>query len=126
MSLGNNIAKHRKERGLTQKEFAELVGIHKAHVTRIENDRLQPNKTTLAKIAEVLAVSVPELFGARDEADSTPLQDPTILTAFQMAQELSPEDKSVILKIVQALLTKRKMEDALQWEFPKTPGLRSA
>lgn len=115
MSLGENIAKKRKELGWTQKEFADQVGVHKAHVTRIENDRLRPNPTTLERIAKAFEVSVDELFGVQSQEQTTGIRDSKLLVAFQAAQELNEEDKAMVLKIVQAFLTKQKMEQALHW-----------
>lgn len=115
MSLGENIARKRKDLGWTQKEFADKVGVHKAHVTRIENDRLRPNPSTLERIASVFEVSVDELFGVSTPEQMTGIRDTKLLSAFLAAQELDDEDKAMVLKIVQAFLTKQKMQQALNW-----------
>ena len=115
MPLGENIAKKRKAMGWTQKEVADKVGVHKAHVTRIENDHLRPNVSTLDRIARAFEVTVDELFGAQTLESTTGIRDPNLLLAFQAAQELDDEDKAMILKIVQAFLTKQKMQQALHW-----------
>ena len=115
MPLGENIAKKRKDLGWTQKEFADKVGIHKAHVTRIENDRLKPNPNTLGRIAQALQVTTDELFGISTAEHLTGIRDPKMLLAFQAAQELDEEDKTMVLKIIQAFLTKQKMQQAIHW-----------
>lgn len=61
MSLGKTIAKFRKERGFTQVELAEKLGVHQSHITRWESDRVRPRQQTLTKLAECLDSSVEEL-----------------------------------------------------------------
>ena len=59
------------------------------------------------------------------DRDGTPataastLDDPLMHNAFQLAQELGPDDKVIVLRIIQALLSKRKMEQAMLWEIPQ-------
>lgn len=57
MSLGLNIKNIRKQKGLTQRELAELIGMTASTITKYENDQLEPSIETIGKIASVLKVS---------------------------------------------------------------------
>jgi DNA-binding XRE family transcriptional regulator len=59
--MKNNIAKIREQRGLTQVQLAELVGVNKFHISNIERGKASPSVKLLIKIANVLNVSVDDL-----------------------------------------------------------------
>ncbi|RKN08571.1 helix-turn-helix domain-containing protein [Streptomyces radicis] len=61
-ALGRKIARHRKRRGLSQKEFAGLLDRSEAWVSQVERGvRRIDRMTVLEKVAEVLDVPVAEL-----------------------------------------------------------------
>jgi len=60
--MKNNIAKIRKRKGLTQMELAELVGVNRFHISNIERGKSLPSVKLLIKIANVLDVSLNDLF----------------------------------------------------------------
>lgn len=62
-TIGKNIRRLRKEKGLTQKQLGELCGIDEANIRRYELEKANPKKETLEKIAKALNVSVLSLFG---------------------------------------------------------------
>jgi DNA-binding XRE family transcriptional regulator len=59
--MKNNIAKIRKRKGLTQMELAELVGVNRFHISKIERGKRMPSVKLLIKIADVLNVSLDDL-----------------------------------------------------------------
>lgn len=61
-SIGKNIAKFRKKKGLSQKEFANLIGIGAPNLSYIENGKYAPRLNTLIKMSEVLDVELYEFF----------------------------------------------------------------
>ena len=61
MSIGENIRLHRKEKGLTQEELGELVGISGVAVMRYEKGQREPKQETLLKISKALGVHLRDL-----------------------------------------------------------------
>lgn len=51
----------RVEKGLTQKELADMVGIGQGFISDYETGRYFPRKTTLDKLAEALGCEVKDL-----------------------------------------------------------------
>ena len=60
--LGARIRELRRKRGLTQDEFADLSGLHRAQVGTFENGRMNITLASLHLIAQTLGVKVVDLF----------------------------------------------------------------
>ena len=60
--LGRRIRELRKDKKLTQEQFAELIGIEPRNLIKIENAQTFPRIQTLEKILEVLDISPQTLF----------------------------------------------------------------
>ena len=57
MTVGENIRRIRKERGLTQRQLGELVGASEAYIRAYESGRRNPKPASIEKIAEALSVN---------------------------------------------------------------------
>lgn len=65
--LGLFLLKGRKEKGLTQEELAQEIGVTKAAISRYEKGERTPNIYLFAKMCSVLDISPDELIGAEKE-----------------------------------------------------------
>jgi transcriptional regulator with XRE-family HTH domain len=61
-SFGQQLAKTRKGRGLTQQELAEKIGMSVVAVAYIETGKRWARLGTLSKIARALKVDIADLF----------------------------------------------------------------
>ena len=64
-SMGETISTLRKEKGMTQKELADLLNITDKAVSKWERDIACPDTQTIPKLAEILGVSIEELLHAK-------------------------------------------------------------
>lgn len=55
------IKEYRKKKGLTQKDFAENLGLSQNSMSQYETGTREPNILTLVQIAEHLGITVDEL-----------------------------------------------------------------
>lgn len=55
--IGENIAFHRKKRGLTQKQLADMIGVNRMTIARYEQGLYSPKSAQVESIAEALDVS---------------------------------------------------------------------
>ena len=58
MTVGENIRKLRKERGMTQKQLGEMCGIKEANIRKYELDKANPKIETIERIAQALGVPI--------------------------------------------------------------------
>lgn len=61
LTLGQNIKKYRKQKGLTQSELAEMIDLKSITIRKYESDDREPSIETITKIAEALGVPVSKL-----------------------------------------------------------------
>ena len=62
MNLGDTIYNLRKNKGLAQIELAKMTGITQAYLSGIENNKREPNLSTLKKLSENLGIPLPIIF----------------------------------------------------------------
>lgn len=74
-TLGMMIAELRKEKGMTQLELAEKMGVTDKAVSKWERDLSCPDINSLPNLAEILGVTVDELMQIKKESEN-PKQSP--------------------------------------------------
>ncbi len=61
VKIGANLKRERERKVLTQKLLGEKAGVGYPTISRIENDRVEPNFSTIRKLAEALGIDPSEL-----------------------------------------------------------------
>lgn len=110
MSLGEQITHYRKLKGWTQTDLATKLEVKSSHISRWENDKVRPHSGTLQTIARALGVSLDELTSGTEPATA----DPTSMQVLGAIEKLDEEDKKLVKRIVDALLTKKRVQAALE------------
>ncbi len=64
-SMGEIIGTLRREKGMTQKELADMLNITDKAVSKWERDIACPDTQTIPKLAEIFGISVEELMNAK-------------------------------------------------------------
>lgn len=85
-TLGTMIAALRKEKGMTQLDLAEKMGVTDKAVSKWERDLSCPDINSIPKLAELLGVSVDELMQIKKEssnAEKSSSVEAVIDTAFK-------------------------------------------
>lgn len=67
LTIGKRIGLLRKEKGMTQEELAEHMGISPQAVSKWENDQTCPDISALPKLSKLLGVTVDELLCGKEE-----------------------------------------------------------
>ena len=99
-TLGMMIAELRKEKGMTQLELAEKMGVTDKAVSKWERDLSCPDINSLPNLAEILGVTVDELMQIKREAEN-PKQSPkeivqTVLKTVPLAMSVAVVVLSVL------------------------------
>ena len=67
MQIGKTIRKYRKEKGMTQEEMANRLGVTTPAVNKWENENSYPDITLLAPIARLLGISLDTLLSFQED-----------------------------------------------------------
>lgn len=68
--VGENFARIRREKGLTQEEVEALSGFSQQYLSSLENGRRNPTIITLYELAQALGVSHVELVAMPTDSDT--------------------------------------------------------
>ncbi len=97
MSVGERIAKLRRERGLSQAGLAAATGVSRSAVAQWETDRAGQIRGNLSRIAAVLDVSVEVLLhGAAARGGDGLMGDE--LALLRLYRACSPADRAALLR----------------------------
>ena len=62
VNLKNKIEQIRKEKGITQEDFAKTMGVSRQTISSLENGRYNPSILLAYKIAKYFELSIEEVF----------------------------------------------------------------
>jgi len=108
VNFPEHLALLRKEKGLTQPQLAEKIGVHVAQVRRYEAGTSQPTLDVIRAIAVALGISADELLFAKDErgpSDDLKLQ-------FEAVSKFDPESKKVVQQVLDSMILQ---QEARRW-----------
>lgn len=103
-TLGMMISSLRKEKGMTQLELAEKMGVTDKAVSKWERDLSYPDLNSIPKLAEIFGVSVEDLMQNRLESQGEEKKDITplvhmILKAIALAMGVSVVVLSILTEL---------------------------
>ena len=109
-TLGMMISSFRKEKGMTQIELAEKMGVTDKAVSKWERDLACPDVSTLPKLAEIFDVSVDELMQCKAESQNEKEKDFTsVIHMIMKAVALAMGVGVVVLSILKEFSRERLM-----------------
>ena len=86
--LGARLRKYRENRGLTQKKFAELIGVSNGRVSNWEQGINRPDADILADICRILEVSPSELLDVKLSTDELTDHERNVIQAYRSKKDL--------------------------------------
>lgn len=115
MNLGKNIQRIRKMKGWSQTQLAEKVGCHASNVTRIETGKYTPGLETVAKIADILEVSIDHLINSTaEDQEEIRFKDHTFVEKIKLLETLEEHEQVALQTVIDAMLTKKRVLKMLQ------------
>lgn len=76
MTLGEKIRKLRAEKGITQKQLAEAIGVGRTTITQYENNSIEPSLAVLKAIANYFNVPIDYLLSDNPKQDTIEFLEP--------------------------------------------------
>jgi transcriptional regulator with XRE-family HTH domain len=115
MNLGNRIQELRKKASLSQSELAAKIDISYPQMSRYEIKDVQPPADVLKRMADVFGVSIDYIVnGTIEEKANNTLQNNELLSQFKEVEQMNEDDRSTIIKLIDAFITKRKVQKLAQ------------
>ena len=104
-NIGKFIAKHRKEKGLTQAQLAERLNITDRAVSKWETGKSMPDSSIMLELCEILGISVNELLSGEEvEMENYGEQAEKNLIELKRREENNLRKNGMILIIFSATL----------------------
>ena len=98
MSIGNKIRKARLDKGMSQEELGDILGIQKSAVAKYENGRVTNIKRqTLQKLSDVLDIPPHELIYEEELPDN-------VRQLVQFAKSVPEEKAEMVLRVMRSIV----------------------
>ncbi len=108
--IGERIARLRKERGITQVEMAEQLGLSQPVVSDYERGALRLHGELIARLTKILRVSADEILGLEKKSTARGPRDTAIARRLRDIDKLSKRDRDALARTIDAFLTRAKPE----------------
>ncbi len=107
-TLGQRMARLRRERGLTQVELAERLSVTQPAISDYENDDTRLPADMAVQIARILGVSTDELLGLKEAAPATAAgaRNRRLQRRLQQIDKLPRRDQQALLRTIEAFIAK--------------------
>jgi transcriptional regulator with XRE-family HTH domain len=103
-TLGARLARLRRERGLTQVELAQRLGVAQPVVSDYERGELRLHGQLIVKLTAILGVTSEELLGLKAPASNGPLKNRRLLRRLQAIERLPRRDQQALLRTIDRFL----------------------
>lgn len=100
--LNRNLKYLRSNKGISQQDLADKIGIDRSTISRIENNEIDTTVDNAIKIANILQVPVSDLL-SKDLTKCDDSYNELDEVLFSKAKDLSDEDKKAVINIINAI-----------------------
>lgn len=112
-AFGARVKALRKQRKWTQKELAAKLGVRFPQLNKYECGLHVPPMEKLIHLAEIFDTTVDYLLTG-NRSEERPLHNLRLLERFRELESFPAEDQEVVIKLLDAMIVKRKVEGALE------------
>lgn len=112
-NFGVRIKELRKSKKWTQKELANKLDVRFPQLNKYECGLHTPPMDKLIKMSEVFDTTIDYLLTGNRMEDS-PLHNLRLLERFQALEDFSNEDQETVIKLIDAMIVKNKVEGAIK------------
>ena len=115
MSFAKNLAKFRKEKGLTQEELVRISGVAISQIRRYETNKSTPSLDAITKLVKALGVSIDEMVFAKSTGVAqNKIIDRELLEQFESISKMGKDEKYVVKKILEGVIVKHQVESVIK------------
>ena len=103
LDIGKRIREARRDRGVTQDELADQVGVSRSAVAQWETGRTGQITGNLSRIADALEVNVEYFMYGDDKRAPGDVRQGDELALLRLYRECEPEDRQMLLRTARRL-----------------------
>lgn len=114
MKLHEKIKNLRTQKGLSQAEFAEKIGLSRGHITRLESGKFNPSTDVLKKIANLFDVSADYLLDdSTDNEYDIDIKNKPLIEKIKLISTLDAKQQEAVITIIDSMVKEKKMKELL-------------
>lgn len=106
--FGERLTRIRKQRGVTQEELGQAVGVSKRVIAYYEGESPYPPIHLTAQLAETLHVTADELLGLKPTKEHLSPEELKLWRRFKKVRGLSVRDQKTVYSLIRALVVRRE------------------
>ena len=111
-NLGKIIKNIREQKAMTQQQVAELIAMHRSNYSKVESGERELSIEAISKISRHFGMTIDQLVNFDgDIPEEITIEDKTLIEQIKLIQQLEPEEKNIIFKMIDTFLTKKKFKD---------------
>ena len=103
-SLGQRIARLRKEKGYTQDDLAKKIGIVRGLISDYERERMRPHYEMIIRFALALDVTTDELLGLKQSKNNSKSQNLRLVRRLKKIEALPSAEQKILLRAIDTFL----------------------
>ena len=110
MSIGQRLKQARGQKGYTQRQIADKLGVHSTTISKHELDTAEPDSEALLQLAKIYGVSVEWIMYGHEDKNITE----TILRDIvqQTGVDLTiPRNKEILIDLIKVVLNSQKQSE---------------
>ena len=111
-AFGERVKQLRKDKGWTQKELGKMIGVTYAQLNKYEGGTNAPPLDKLHSLASALETSIDYLVTGH-LTEHMPLHNTRLIQRFQELEGFAPDDQETVIKLIDAMIVKRRVEGAV-------------
>ncbi len=107
VDIGTRLAKLRKEKGITQVELSERLGVSQPMASDYERGKLRLHGELIIQLCEILGVSADEILGVSGSKKSkSVVNNRRLSTRLQAIDQLPKRDQDALFRTIDAFISK--------------------
>lgn len=112
MNIAENIKDIREQKNLKQIEVATYIEVDKSAYSKIEKGMRAITVEELYKMAQLFKMTTDDIINYDGSIPKeVVIEDQSTLKQMELIQQLDEEDKSIVMKIIDKMLTTKKFKD---------------
>lgn len=117
MNIGSSIRRYRLQQGMTQQDVANICGLTKGMISKIESGKVTPALATLTKVAGAIGVDIVALMSEKQQrsaAFTAAVSDENMYTATDLGYRVCGLARKYFQKQMQPILITAKKDEVIR------------